>query len=572
MKKIRQIKILDCTIRDGGYLNGWAFDLPMVREVYRNVSKSGVDFIELGFRNTLLIDKNPWLCVSEDILHKIVSGIPGVPVSLMLDYGKFKSSDIPLASDSIVRMYRLAIHKKDIKDGMRYFSRLKSKGYRLSLQLMGINAYADKDFKELVLRLKNEDLDYLYFADSYGALFPANIPRIFNWLRETGKSIGYHPHNNLQLGFANSLTAIKEGADIIDATIYGMGRGAGNLPLEILVMFLEQINEHSRYNCIPLLDLIDRYFISLQKEFPWGYSLPYMLSGIFGLHPNYAKALIDRREYDMATISKFLEFIKEQEPEGFDKTKLDVLFKQGVWIPGARHRRFDKKEAQIVKHGREVTYLNRHPKCDFLILANGPTLAVYQPKIKKFIRKYNPIVIGVNFLDHLFIPDYHGFSNKKRFTQYIDMVSAESRLLLSSSFESGFIREYTPRTYETVFHLDRADTQIGIIDGVITTNCCTIGLLMASVAIVMGAKRIFIAGMDGYQNCPEKKTHTFHFYDEGEEAIDLSILAEKHSYNQKMMNSINQLLSDRGGEGLHIITPTSYGRFYTDINHWLKHV
>ncbi len=569
--KLSRVQVLDCTIRDGGYVNDWAFDVPMVREVYRNVSKSGADFIELGFRNTLMAgSQNPWICVSEATLRKVVADIPGVPVALMLDGGKFDVADIPSARDSLVRMYRLAVHKKDVKSGIRDIARLKRKGYQVTLQLMGINDYADKDFKELNGVLKAAALDYLYFADSYGSLFPSDIPRIVEALRKTRQKLGYHPHNNLQLGFANTLAAIDQGVHIVDATIFGMGRGAGNLPLEVLVMYLHKVTGLPRYNVIPLLDLVDRYFVPVYQKDPWGYSLPYMLSGIFGIHPNYPKALVDRREYDMATVAKFLEFIKDQAPSGFDRSKLDVLVQKGAASSDIKVKAIAREQVQAVKAGRKIDYLGRHAGRDFLILANGASLPAYRSRIRKFIKKFKPVVIGVNFLDDLFVPDYHGFSNKKRFTQYVGKVSPRSKLLISSSFEASFIQEYTARGYETLLHVDCPDSHLDIIDGVITTNGRTVGLLMVAAAIAMGAGRIFIAGMDGYRPPLKDKTSALHFYNEAEEAEDLAILAEKHRYNQNMMDEINRYLLAHGKEGLHIITPTSYGRFYTDIDHWLK--
>ncbi|MBF0483586.1 MAG: DUF115 domain-containing protein [Candidatus Omnitrophica bacterium] len=569
VKKNKQVSILDCTIRDGGYLNEWDFSETMVRDVYRQVSKSGVDYIELGFFNSKTSrPSNPWQCVSEKTLKKIVEGIPGVPIALMLDYGKFRVTDIGRAKDTLVRMFRIAVHKNEVKNAAMQVAKIKAKGYMVTLQLMGINGYSDEDFRSLVPVLKAVDLDYLYFADSYGSLLPVDLPRIFQWLRKTGQKIGYHPHNNLELGFANTLTAITEGAAIVDATVYGMGRGAGNLPLEVLIMYLAKVSGEPRYNCIPLLDLIDRYFLTLHKKLGWGYSLPYMLSGMFELHPNYATAVIDRREFDMAAVSRILEWVKNQDPEGFDKTKLDRVLKKGTVSDHSRS--VDEKDITSETNGKLVPYLDRHKGRDFLILSNGPSLKKYRKQIQAFIRKYKPVVIGVNFLDQLFIPDYHGFSNKKRFTQYVDKVSPRSTLLVSSQFEPEFIAEYTNRKYERVYHLDRMDAAMDIKSGVITTNGRTVGLLMAGVATAMGAKRIFIAGMDGYHPSRKNDLPELHFYKEAEEAADLSVLAEKHHNNQEMMDGINDYLTAKGKEGLHIITPTSYGRFYTDVELWLK--
>ncbi|NQS88999.1 hypothetical protein HQ584_04335 [Patescibacteria group bacterium] len=568
-----QCEILDCTIRDGGYINNWHFDKKMVKEFYRNISKTGVDIIELGFRNTPPdSDIGMWYSVWEELLHELLGDISGVSIALMLDYGKSDISNIPKSDKSLVSLYRIACHKDKIAGALRLCEEIKNKGYKTSIQLMGIAGYTQGELDSVIESLTGISLDYVYFADSYGSLLPQDIAKYVKMFKRTKKKIGFHAHNSLQLAFANTLEALNNGVDIIDATVFGMGRGSGNLPLETLIAFFEKTLNHKKYNSLPILDLIDRYFIELHNEFKWGYSLPYMLSGIFEVHPNYAKNLVDYHEYNVDDIVKVLEIVKDLKPIGFDKGILERIINSGFVSPaikseGSMH---DSAELNQLLEKYPITYKNRHAGRDFLILANGPSLKEHKEEIDSFIKRYNPIVLGANYLGGLFKPDYHAFSNKKRFVSYIDGVGENSALLLSSSFDDDFIREYTDRDFESIVHLNRVSSSFDINNGVITSNCRTVSMLLVAVAVVMGAKRIFIAGMDGYKSKENFLSNNTHFYKESEETDNFKLLIEKHNWNDQLLNSINTFLTSGNKEGVHIITPTSHKRFYNSIYNWIK--
>lgn len=569
---LKAIQIVDCTIRDGGYVNNWEFDVKMVKELYRHMSKSGVDFIELGYRNKPSPATGIWMSVSEDLLLDLCRGISGVPIALMIDTGKADVEQISMRKDSAVSLYRIACHHDKIDEGIFLAESLKAKGYLTSIQLMGIAGYNNKDLESIIQPLAQSTLDYVYFADSYGSLFPADIKKYITLLKQTDKKIGFHAHNGLQLAFANTLEALNHGIDIIDGTVYGMGRGAGNLPLEVLLMYFEKNMNCEQYNVMPVLDLIDRYFITMQKETPWGYSLPYMLSGIFEVHPDYAKTLVDYHEYKMDDMVKILDIIKGLGPIGFKKETLDHVVQTGFPNSTDTISEVDNSDEviRVLAKDYPATYVNRHSGRDFLVLGNGPTLKEYKKDIDTFIEKYNPIIMGANYLGDLFTPHYHGFSNKKRFMTYADQVSKKSQLLISSSFENTFIREYTTQSYERIIHLNRITNVFDIKEQVLTSNCRTISNLLIGVSIIMGAHRIFIAGMDGYKNKENFLSHSTLFYQESVEAETFNLLIEKHNWNEAVLRSINDYLTDRNKEGLSIITPTSHTYFYRNIQHWIK--
>lgn len=380
--------------------------------------------------------------------------------------------------------------------------------------------------------------------------------------------VGFHPHNQLQMSFANVLEAIRCGVDIIDATIYGIGRAAGNLPMELLVAYFES-QWPERFTPLPLLNIIDRRFVRLKQESPWGYQLPYMLSGLLNVHPKYAQALMARREYTIDDISFGLKAVADRAGVGFDAQLVTDLVASGLMgntrKSAAAKERPEPEPAPLPS--QPVAYAGRHSGREFLVLANGPSLNTYSDKIGAFIEKHQPIVLGANFLGRLFVPHYHAFSNKRRFMDYIKNVHPDSSLLLGSNFEEEFIREHTDRPFEwLVFQNVLGD--FDIIDGVITANCNSVSVLLCAVALVMGARCVFVAGMDGFTGLMQQDSR--HFYEETDEPQQDELVLERHRQNYYYLEMINNYAEQHGQEGIHILTPTSYSKYYKGIGNYLK--
>ncbi|MFC1745054.1 aldolase catalytic domain-containing protein [Candidatus Riflebacteria bacterium] len=568
-------KILDCTIRDGGYLNNWHFDKGMVKELFRHLSKTGIDYIEIGFRSSeKYFDRKEyglWRFTDEELLNELFSDLSGTTLGLMVDLGKVDLEDIPEKADSLIGLYRVAAHKHKVEDALKFCEELKAKGYQVALNLMGISGYNWDDFDRFIPLLSKSNIDFLYFADSYGSLFPDQVKDYIQILKQTGKKLGFHPHNNLQLAFANTLEAMKSGIHMVDATIYGIGRAAGNLALETLIGYLVKSKGLKKLNNIPILDFIDKYFTRLRKEHKWGYSIEYMLSGMYAVHPNYSKTLLAYHEYEMRQLGKALEVVNEIKPVGFNKEILKKIINSGFL--SSKEQTGEEASPEYFTKLREkytVKYVNRHEERDFLILANGHTLRTMQSAIQEFINKYNPIVMGANNLGGLFVPYYHAFANKRRFEKYINTVNLASKLLISSSFEDSYIASYTDKSHEKIVHIDRLTLPFVIKDGVIGSHCRTVSVLLAATAIVMGAKRIFIAGMDGYKNKENFLNQMVHFYGETDEAEEFRLVMDKHDQNEEILKSINNYLKNHNKEELHIITPTTHEAFYTSIENFIS--
>jgi len=577
--------ILDCTIRDGGYVNNWHFDVNTVGEVYRANSKAGVDIVEIGFRGTEeFFSKDEyglWRFSPDGQIRQAIKGVRGAKLAVMADFGKINLGDFASAQDSPVSLVRLASHKNTLKEAVAFLQGIKTKGYEVSLNAMGYTNFTPEERRNLAAMLGNAGLDYIYVADSYGSLFPDQIPELFEPLLDlaavTGIKVGFHPHNSLQMAFANTLEAIRAGVDIVDSTFYGMGRAAGNLPTEILLSYFSRLN-HNRYNAIPILNCIDLYFIPLHQQTPWGYRLPFMLSGLFKCHPNYASEIIERRRYTIEDIWKAMEIINGLNPVGYDKKILGELINKGLISNGDQPAAAaagaglglspsPRPVAALEPGAKAPPYLNRHQGRDFLVLANGPNLKLFREKIKAFIEKYDPVILGANYLGGLFTPHYHAFTSKKRFIKYIDQVGPDSKLLIGQFIEPAMVAEYTRRPYEIIQYQDVVDAPFSLDHGVISSNCRTVSVLLLGVALAMGAERVFAAGMDGYLDFGGRKPSLF--YDEADQIISDELNIERHHWCQYHITQIDRYIRDKGGEGVHILTPTSYHEFYKGIDNYL---
>jgi len=285
-----EIKVLDCTIRDGGLINEHLFEDKFVRAVYQAISSAGVDYIELGYRASkkyFSADKfgKAKFC-EEDFLRKVIEGVESnTKISTMVDIGRVEPEDIPLKKDSVVTLMRVACYVKDIDKAIALLKHCADKGYETTVNIMAISTALMPDLEEGLSQLAECPLKAVYIVDSYGALFSEQIHYLVQhfakYLKPKGIEVGIHCHNNQQLGFANTIEAIRKGANFMDATIYGIGRAAGNCPLELLIGFLK----NPKFNIVPVLDVIGKTIIPLREKIEWGYTIPYMLAGILDQHP-----------------------------------------------------------------------------------------------------------------------------------------------------------------------------------------------------------------------------------------------------------------------------------------------
>lgn len=283
-----QIKVLDCTVRDGGLINKWQFSDDFVRKVFLALSEAGVDYMEIGYKSSekyFSRDENgAWKFCTEDDLKRIVGGFDNdMKLSAMADIGRIDPEDIIPQKDSVLDMIRVACYVKEIDKGISLAHQCIDKGYETTINLMAVSKVLERDLDEALNDLSKSSVPVVYIVDSFGAMYSEQIHFLAKkyFAALPGKDLGIHAHNNQQLAFANTIEAIIAGVNRIDATLYGMGRGAGNCPLELLLSFLK----NPKFDIRPVIEIIQEIFIPLKADIEWGYHIPYMITGTLNEHP-----------------------------------------------------------------------------------------------------------------------------------------------------------------------------------------------------------------------------------------------------------------------------------------------
>lgn len=297
-----QIKVLDCTIRDGGLINNHSFDDHFVREVYKAISASGVDYIEFGYKNSRKIfspaDYGPWKFCDDNDIKRIIEGIEKkTRISVMVDVDRVDLDDVKPSKDSPVDMIRVASYVKDIDKAISMVNHFTDKGYETTINIMAISKDQGPELDDAFHQIEKEStVDVVYIVDSFGSLYQEPVEQLVKRAKNIlkTKEVGFHGHNNQQLAFSNTIEAIIHNANYLDGTIYGIGRAAGNCPLELLIGFLK----NPKYDIRPILDLISTEFIPLRNQIEWGYIIPFALAGMLNEHPRAAMALrkTDKKE------------------------------------------------------------------------------------------------------------------------------------------------------------------------------------------------------------------------------------------------------------------------------------
>ncbi|MBO4373644.1 MAG: aldolase catalytic domain-containing protein [Lachnospiraceae bacterium] len=308
----KEIKVVDATMRDGGLVNDFRFEDEFVKSLYMTNIRAGVDYMELGYKSSKeMFDPKKFgkwkFCNDEDIVKVIGDKNPAIKLAVMADVGRTNyKQDIRERKNSPLDCIRVATYINTIPAAIDMIEDAKKKGYEVTCNIMAISNAREGDIKVALDMLCQSPADVIYIVDSFGALFPEQVQRIADTYLEVctkhGKQVGIHAHNNLQLAFANSIEAIGDGVNWVDATYYGMGRGAGNCSMENLLSFLR----NPKFNLYPVIQFVENYMVPLRESGTvWGYDLQYLMTGYLNQHPRTAIAFTKEKRND------YIEFYTE---------------------------------------------------------------------------------------------------------------------------------------------------------------------------------------------------------------------------------------------------------------------
>ena len=305
-----KIKVLDCTIRDGGLINNHYFTDEFVRAAYKAISDAGIDYMEMGYRSSKTLAPEakygPWKYCDDDKISRTIDGIESkTKIFIMVDAHRVKEQEFQPKEKSPVDMIRVATYVKDIDKAIAMVKIASDLGYETTVNIMAASIEIEKDLIEALDQLAETPVNVVYVVDSYGYFYCEQIEYMVNLYRQhlpAKMEIGIHCHNNQQLAFSNTIEAIIHNANYVDASLYGIGRGAGNCPLELLVAWLK----NPRYSLEPVLQSIQDTFVDLRKKIEWGYLIPYMITGVLNEHPRIGIAMRNTEEKD-----KYADFFRK---------------------------------------------------------------------------------------------------------------------------------------------------------------------------------------------------------------------------------------------------------------------
>lgn len=478
---MQRIKLLDCTLRDGGYINNWQFGESVISHLVNQVLIAGVEVTELGYLSTVNSGNKDSVryCSIEDV-HRAYSEVKSYQqdYAVMINYGEYPAMDLPSATqDSPI--IRLAFHKKDLTDAFDYLQVLEDKGYRYFIQPMGVLNYRDEEFIELITRTNERCAEAFYVVDSFGVLELRDFRRLIfiadNNLR-SNILLGYHGHNNLQQAYSNAKYMIEQDLAhdiIIDASVFGMGRGAGNLNIELFAKHLNR-NYGKNYNIEPFLEVFDECLKPIFARQFWGYSLPFYLSSIHNCHPNYALFFSEKNTLSVKSIHELLSRITEDDKISFSKDKAAKYYNDYM-------SNFIDDKADVAKL---YEYLNKAP---ILILAPGKSISEEQEKLRLFINEHRPVVIGVNRASDLYQYDFLFITNEKRL---IDKPGNVKQFIKTSN-----LHKILPDTIQINYSSYLTDNPL------VSDNPT---LMLLNLLVTMGTHEVFIAGFDGFSTDPEE--------------------------------------------------------------------
>ncbi|MBB6731097.1 aldolase catalytic domain-containing protein [Cohnella zeiphila] len=316
--KTAHCKIVDCTIRDGGLVNNWDFSVQFVQDLYESLNEAGVEYMEVGYKNSPRLlkgseDAGPWRFLNDDFLRKVIPEKKRTKLSALVDVGRVEENDILPRSESPLDLIRVACYARDTAKAIELATLFHERGYETTINIMALSNVMDNELTEALAMISESPIDVVYIVDSYGSLDPDDFRYLVEKFRRAlkHKRLGVHTHNNMQLALANTLVAAEMGVELLDASVYGMGRAAGNCHTELLLAKLPK----AEYNLRPLLGLIERHMVDLRQREEWGYLIPYMVTGVLDEHPRSAMAWRASPEKD-----QYLNFYdKMTTPETFPK-------------------------------------------------------------------------------------------------------------------------------------------------------------------------------------------------------------------------------------------------------------
>lgn len=478
---MNSLRVLDVTLRDGGCVNDFNFGQSYMEKILSALEYSGVEVIELGYIDETKGSESGRTQYSDDqVICKnfLKKKKPGVEYVVMIDYGKFDVDHLQDWSPESIDGIRLAFHKKDWKDMIAYGRKIMEKGYKFYIQPMLTLRYHDSELLELIEVVNTElpDAAGFYIVDSFGEMRPNDMNRILSLVDHNlipSMPLGFHSHNNLQMSYSNAASLLQFSTNrdlMLDCSIMGMGKGAGNLNTELL---LEHLNLYygKHYRIEALLEVIDEVINQLHSEYYWGYAVEYYLSSINHCTPSYASHFYNKHMLPIDQVSELLGMVEEKKKLSFDKKYAEDLYRK-------------YNEQKTIDDSRDVYELKKflHKK-KVLLTAPGKSIISSKNKICEAIASKDVVSIGLNISDTTYAFDYVLTTRKNA---YDEALSSGRNIIATSNISrsgKGNVKILNYKDWITVKNDQTHDSSFVIALNLIRT---------------CGIQELLLAGFDGF--------------------------------------------------------------------------
>lgn len=479
------IKLLDCTLRDGAYINGANFGYETIRGIIKRMQDAKVEIIECGWlKNDPHTTGSSYFHVPDDLKQYLVNKDPNVTYVTMIDWDRYNLEYLPQCDGQSVDAVRVVFPRGKAKEGLEVASKIREKGYRIFCQAANTLGYSDRELLDLIDEANKVKPEGISIVDTFGAMYPDDLERILSiFVHNLHPSIkiGFHSHNNQQLSFALTIQFVRsmteQGREIIvDSSLCGMGRGAGNATTELVTSFLNK-KYYGNYDLDLIMDTIDMYMVPFQEKYSWGYSIPTYIAGMYCSHVNNLDYLLKKHRANAKEIRCVISSLKPEERVHYDYDLLEQRY-----IENQNNEIDDEKTLEILSSqlkDREV-----------LLIAPGRSSMEEKTKIEEYIKDHNPVVIGVNAVLPSYRYDYLYLMSQVRYDYakeaYPQQFASTSKILLSNIRADSETGVYTVR-YERAIkrgwkHFDNA-------------VICLLRLLNK-----LNVKKVLVAGFDEFSD------------------------------------------------------------------------
>lgn len=477
-------ELLDCTLRDGGYVNDWEFGHDKIVEIFERLVSSGVEYIEIGFLDQRrAFDMDRTIFPDTKSANKIFAGIDkgDATVLAMIDYGTCSIENLQPAQDTFIDGIRVIFKEHLMYDALNFCNQVQTLGYKVFAQMVSVTTYTDEKLEEYAIECNKIKPFATSMVDTYGLLDEEHLMHIFRILDKHLKpeiKEGYHAHNNFQLGFANAkhFLACDSKRDLLaDGTLYGMGKSAGNAPLELLMMYRNE-KQDAHYDVTQVLEAIDNVIMDIYHKQYWGYNMFFYLAASNECHPNYVSYFMNKKTLSVRQITTLLNSLKPEK-----KLMYDAKYAEEMYIS---YQSVECNDKQALNQLQKV-FGNR----EIMLMGPGSNIKRQKTKVKDFIVEQRPLILAVNYAPVDIKVDYIFLTKAKRYTQLINDLKGSINegtdiIATSNVTKTAGIFRYVLR-YE-----DLIDKDTEIIDNSL--------IMLLKAMQVIGVKRVSLAGFDGY--------------------------------------------------------------------------